>query len=52
LDEDPQWIAERVFYVAERLRGGEFNATVNSYCGGCDVRSSCPLFPEGRQVTS
>ena len=51
LDDDPAWIAERVFYVAARLRGGEFSATVNSYCGGCDVRSSCPLLPEGRQVT-
>ena len=52
LDDDPRWIADQVEYVAERFRGGEFSATVNSYCGGCDVRSSCPLMPEGRQVTA
>ncbi len=52
LDDDPSWIAERVGYVAARLRGAEFSATVNSYCGACDVRSSCPLQPEGGQVTA
>jgi superfamily I DNA/RNA helicase/RecB family exonuclease len=50
--EDPGWIGERVGYVAQRLRGSEFSATVNSYCGACDVRSSCPLTPDGRQVTT
>jgi RecB family exonuclease len=49
--EDPGWIAERVAHVAGRLRGSEFSATVNSYCGACDVKSSCPLMSEGRQVT-
>jgi superfamily I DNA/RNA helicase/RecB family exonuclease len=49
--DDPGWIAERVEHVAGRLRGSEFSATVNSYCGACDVKSSCPLRTEGRQVT-
>jgi len=38
--------------VAQRLRGNVFTATVNSYCGACDVKSSCPLMSEGRQVTA
>jgi ATP-dependent exoDNAse (exonuclease V) beta subunit len=50
--DDPDWIAERVAYVAGRLRGSRFSATLNSYCGACDVKSSCPLTPEGRQVTT
>jgi superfamily I DNA/RNA helicase/RecB family exonuclease len=49
--DDPGWIADRVDQVAQRLRGSAFTATVNSYCGACDVRSSCPLMSEGRQVT-
>jgi RecB family exonuclease len=47
---DPNWIGAHIGYLAERLRGGEFNAAVNTYCSRCDVRSSCPL-TEGRQVT-
>jgi superfamily I DNA/RNA helicase/RecB family exonuclease len=50
--DDPGWIAERVAHVARRLRGSEFSATMNSYCGACDIKSSCPLRPEGRQVTA
>jgi superfamily I DNA/RNA helicase/RecB family exonuclease len=49
--DDPGWIADRVDQVAQRLRGSAFTATVNSYCGACDVKSSCPLMSEGRQVT-
>ncbi len=50
--DDPGWVEAQVAYVARLLRGGEFSAAVNSYCGICDVRSSCPLQPEGQQVTS
>jgi superfamily I DNA/RNA helicase/RecB family exonuclease len=50
--DDPDWIAERVGDIAGRLRGSRFSATLNSYCGACDVRSSCPLTPDGRQVTT
>jgi RecB family exonuclease len=50
--EDPDWIADRVEQVAQRLHGSVFTATVNSYCGACDVKSSCPLMSEGRQVTA
>jgi len=50
--DDPGWIGDRVDHVAQRLRGSVFTATVNSYCGACDVKSSCPLMSEGRQVTA
>jgi superfamily I DNA/RNA helicase/RecB family exonuclease len=49
--EDPQWITRDVDYVAARMRGSEFTARVNSYCGNCDLQKCCPLYT-GRQVTS
>jgi hypothetical protein len=49
--EDPQWITRDVEYVAARMRGSEFTARVNSYCGNCDLQKCCPL-QSGRQVTS
>ena len=48
---DPTWIRDRVAHVAGRLRGAEFTATVNSYCGNCDLQACCPL-QSGRQVTT
>jgi RecB family exonuclease len=52
LDEaaDPSWIRDRVAHVAGRLRGAQFSATANSYCGNCDLQKCCPL-QAGRQVT-
>ena len=50
--DDSGWIDTAVAYVAARHRGSEFTAQANSYCGNCDLRTCCPLFPEGRQVTS
>ncbi|WP_338179835.1 ATP-dependent DNA helicase [Jatrophihabitans sp.] len=50
--DDPEWIGREVARVAERLRGNEFSATVNSLCGHCDLQHCCPLYPEGRQVTT
>ncbi|MGH8862934.1 MAG: PD-(D/E)XK nuclease family protein, partial [Jatrophihabitantaceae bacterium] len=50
--DDPSWIGDEVARVAARLRGHEFTAQINSYCGHCDLKVCCPLFPEGRQVTS
>jgi RecB family exonuclease len=48
--DDPQWIRRHVDYVAERMRGAEFTARQNSYCGFCDLQKCCPLYA-GRQVT-
>ena len=49
--EDPTWILAAVAHVAERSRGHEFTAQVSSFCGHCDLKKCCPLYPEGRQVT-
>ncbi|MDT4922552.1 MAG: hypothetical protein QOG01_265 [Pseudonocardiales bacterium] len=49
--EDPAWIGRHVDYVAARMRGSEFTARINSYCGHCDLQKCCPL-QAGRQVTS
>jgi RecB family exonuclease len=48
---DPTWIRARVAHVAARLRGAQFTATVNSYCGNCDLQKCCPL-QAGRQATT
>jgi RecB family exonuclease len=48
--DDPAWVRDNVAHVAGRLRGSEFTARVNSYCGGCDLQKCCPLHA-GRQVT-
>jgi RecB family exonuclease len=50
--DDPAWIGVEIARIAERLRGPEFTAMVHSGCGHCDVRSCCPLYPDGRQVTT
>jgi RecB family exonuclease len=42
--EDPRWIDAQVDYVAARMRGAEFTARINSYCGGCDLQKCCPLY--------
>jgi superfamily I DNA/RNA helicase/RecB family exonuclease len=50
--EDPTWIRTEVDRVASRLRGSQFSATVHAGCGHCDLSACCPLYPDGRQVTS
>ncbi|HEY4993283.1 MAG TPA: ATP-dependent DNA helicase, partial [Nakamurella sp.] len=37
--------------AAERLASSASTAQENRYCDRCPVRSSCPLQPQGRQVT-
>ena len=49
--DDPPWIARQVAYIAGAMRGGRFRAIENSYCGRCDLKTSCPLMDEGRPVT-
>jgi superfamily I DNA/RNA helicase/RecB family exonuclease len=48
--DDPEWIGREVAYVAGRMRGAEFTARQNTYCGNCDLQKCCPLYT-GRQVT-
>jgi superfamily I DNA/RNA helicase/RecB family exonuclease len=50
--DDPDWIATEVARVAARLRGTEFTAKVNTFCGNCDLQKCCPLYPSGRPVTA
>ncbi|HSY14706.1 MAG TPA: ATP-dependent DNA helicase [Jatrophihabitantaceae bacterium] len=50
--DNPELIGAQVAYVAGRLRGSEFTAAANVMCRNCDLRSSCPLQSEGRQVTT
>ena len=50
--DDPSWISDEVSRVATRYRGAEFTALVSTGCGHCDLKKCCPLYPEGRQVTS
>ncbi len=50
--DDPDWIGAQVAAVAARLRGSRFSATANAMCRNCDLRTSCPVQGEGRQVTA
>jgi superfamily I DNA/RNA helicase/RecB family exonuclease len=50
--EDPNWIATEVGRIATRYRGAQFSAQAGKICGNCDLKKCCPLYPEGRQVTS
>jgi superfamily I DNA/RNA helicase/RecB family exonuclease len=52
LQPDPDWITRDIAHVAARMRGSEFTAMLNSFCGHCGLRRCCPLLTEGRQVTS
>jgi superfamily I DNA/RNA helicase/RecB family exonuclease len=49
-DDDPAWAAELVGRVVDGMSGAHFPATANDLCGRCDVRSSCPAWPEGQGV--
>lgn len=45
-----QWL-DRLHELAADATGPHFVARTGEYCARCPVRSSCPLQPEGRQVT-
>lgn len=45
-----EWIG-RLGDLAKQTTGPSYVARAGEYCGRCPVRSSCPLQPEGRQVT-
>jgi RecB family exonuclease len=50
--DDPDWIGAEVARIAARYREARFSAHVGKACGNCDLKKCCPLYPEGRQVTS
>ncbi|HET7476689.1 MAG TPA: ATP-dependent DNA helicase [Dermatophilaceae bacterium] len=49
-DEDPGWAQVMVAGVAEAMSGGRFAAVPGTHCRRCQVRSSCPVQPEGRRL--
>jgi superfamily I DNA/RNA helicase/RecB family exonuclease len=49
-DSGRQWL-ELVRSVAASASGPEYEATENTDCDRCPARGSCPIRPEGRQVT-
>jgi superfamily I DNA/RNA helicase/RecB family exonuclease len=51
-DPEPGWARELVETVAAGMNGPLFEARVNPGCRTCPVRSSCPVQPEGEQVTT
>jgi RecB family exonuclease len=50
--DDPAWARELLMSVAAGMAGAEFVAQQGAQCRRCPVRSSCPVQPEGRAVTS
>ncbi|MCL2464555.1 MAG: PD-(D/E)XK nuclease family protein, partial [Micrococcales bacterium] len=53
LDDDGiAWAQELIGAVAESMASSAFRATRSDDCRRCPVRSSCPVQPEGRQVTA
>ena len=51
-DPEPGWARELVETVAAGMNGPVFEARVNPGCRTCLVRSSCPVQPDGEQVTT
>ncbi|GAB6900973.1 ATP-dependent helicase [Kineosporia succinea] len=49
-DPEPGWASDLVHEAAEGMGASEFPARSNSMCHVCDVRRTCPLRNEGRQV--
>jgi RecB family exonuclease len=45
------WARDLIDGVAQTMAASTFRATRNDDCRRCPVRSSCPVQPEGRQVT-
>jgi superfamily I DNA/RNA helicase/RecB family exonuclease len=48
--EDPDWARTLLVDAAEQMAGSRFPAVGNDLCSVCQVRRSCPLRVEGRQV--
>ncbi len=49
-DAEPGWAHELIAQTVRTLTSGEFPAQQNPMCGYCQVRTSCPVQPEGGRV--
>lgn len=49
--EDPRWAHQLLERTAEGMAQPVFHARRGQWCGYCPARPSCPVFPEGDQVT-
>ncbi|SDU55187.1 ATP-dependent helicase [Jiangella alkaliphila] len=50
-DGEPTWAHELMQHTAEGMRQPAFRAEKGGWCGFCPARPSCPVWPEGEQVT-
>lgn len=50
--ENPDWARELVEDTARGMAQVAFRAQRGQWCGHCPARPSCPVWPEGEQVTS
>lgn len=49
-DADPGWAHELIAQTVRTLTSAEFPAQENPMCGYCQLRTSCPVQPEGGRV--
>jgi superfamily I DNA/RNA helicase/RecB family exonuclease len=49
--DDPAWAETLLATTAEGMSGASFSAVENQWCGFCPAKTSCPVHPEGAQVT-
>jgi superfamily I DNA/RNA helicase/RecB family exonuclease len=51
--DEADWVAALLAWVADGMAAGSFAvAATTAHCERCPVRTCCPVWPEGRQVTS
>jgi RecB family exonuclease len=50
--EEPRWAHQLLEQTADGMAQPVFHARRGQWCGFCPARPSCPVFPEGEQVTS
>ncbi len=49
-DPEPDWAADLVATTADAMGAARFTATPGSWCGACQLQSSCPAREEGRRL--
>lgn len=49
-DPEPGWAADLVARTADAMGAATFTATPGSWCGACQLKTSCPAREEGRRL--